>query len=458
MQEKDWKKLLDLLKKQITVSEYEAWIEPIRFVKSEENKLWISVPTNYNQVWLQDNYFNLINNELNNIVGTKVEIEVFVDENGYPEDDSNGEDDPIQSNQKPVIKTPKKPKNRFISTNSLIPAYKFERFIVGENNEFAHAAAAKVAQTPGTAYNPLFIYGGVGLGKTHLMHAIGHHVLNKDVNKRVVYMTSEEFMNSYVEATLKKKIDTFRNELRSVDLLLLDDVQFLLDKTSSKNELFHTFNALHTKKKQVVISSDRTPKQLHIDGMDDRLTSRLGSGLDAEIGPPSVEIKQAILKARIEEEKLEIPNEIITFIASVIDNDIRVLDKAITTIIGQHRLLDNDITIDMVRKVLWDFVDDSNPKNVSFETILLETCNVYGISKADIKSKKRTQHINQARQVAMFLAREFTPLSFKEVGQEFGREHPTVMSGIKKIKDKRKTDKLLQEKIEEIIENLKRHH
>ena len=446
MSKKHWDSLLQKMKEKVPEDDFTAWFEPIEYLKTEEDTFYLSVPADFNRIWLEDNYLNDMNRDLNNLCGKIMDIVIEIRENGT----DNGDGYPEH------FETVSIRHNRgMTSIEQLIPSYTFKRFIVGEHNELANAAALKVAQNPGTAYNPLFLFGGVGLGKTHLMHAVAHEVLRKDINTKILYVTSEEFMNMFVESIRKKRQSHFRNKFRTLDILLLDDVQFLLDKEETRKELFNTFNALHNRKKQIILTSDRTPRQLGLDGMDDRLVSRLGSGLDVEIRTPSIETKQAILKAKAEEEHIRISNEIITFIAGVIDSDIRELEKALTKVIAEYQLLKKDITLDRVRQTLKDFVSDNAPRNISFDDIIRETSNTFGLSKADIKSKSRTSHICQARQVVMYLSRHLTDMSLKEIGMELDKKHPTVLSGIDKISDNIQTNLKLQNKVEEITSHLK---
>jgi len=442
MSKKNWDKLLQKMKTIVPKDDFINWFQPIRYLKTENDTYYLSVPIGFNQFWLEDNYLRDMSRDLNNICGKIVDISISVDENTTSSETEFIEPVTIKHDR------------GYASIEQLIPSYTFKRFIVGEHNELANAAALKVAQNPGTAYNPLFLFGGVGLGKTHIMHAVAHEVLRKDINKKILYVTSEEFMNMFVESIRKKRQSHFRNKFRTLDILLLDDVQFLLDKDETRKELFNTFNALHNKKKQIILTSDRTPKQLGIDGMEDRLISRLGSGLDVEIRTPSIETKQAILRAKAEEEEVTISNEIITFIAGVIDSDIRELEKALTKVIAEYELLKKDITMDRVRQTLKDFVSDNAPKNISFDDIIRETSNTFGLSKADIKSKSRTSQICQARQVVMYLSRHMTDMSLKEIAIELDKKHPTIISGIDKIANNITTNIKLQSKIEEITSNL----
>jgi len=448
MYEPCWIELREKLQNTLSVHEFDTWIRPIKYVSGENDALTLSVPTAYNLVWLEDNYLRQMSETLNNLSGRIVRLNVLV------APDSAESSEPGTEEAAPAITASEKT-DPFIRDHSLFPNYTFSRFIVGENNSLAHAAALKVANTPGSAYNPLFLYGGVGLGKTHLMHAVGNALLKKNVNLKIAYITSEEFVNLFVESIQKKRQTHFRNRFRTLDVLLLDDVQFLLTKTETKQELFNTFNALHSKKKQIILTSDRTPKQLQIDGLDDRLASRVGGGLDVEIRKPSYETRIAILMAKATEEKVLIPNGVFSMIADSIETDIRLLENALNRVIAEHKLLNQEITVEMAKNTLKLIIAEKNPRNVSFEDILRETSNVFKLSKTDIKSKSRTSQINQARQVVMLLSRLYTQMSYTEIAGELGKEHPTIISGIKRIDGELKKNPHLKAKFDEIVENLK---
>jgi chromosomal replication initiator protein len=451
MLEKHWKDIKDQLETSLSKSEYESWIQPIRYVSSSADKLTVSVPTSYNLVWLQDNYLSSISKKLNTVLESSVTIDIIVS----PDLSTTAEVSTNTEVSTPAISIQEKV-DPFIRDHSLLQHYTFNRFVIGDNNALAHAASLKVANTPGTAYNPLFIYGGVGLGKTHLMHAVGNSLLKKNTAMRIAYVTSEEFVNLFVESIQKKRQTNFRNRFRSLDVLLLDDVQFLLMKKETITELFNTFNALHSRKKQIILTSDRTPKQLQVDGLDDRLASRVGGGLDVEIHKPSFETRRAILLAKAVEEKVLIPNEVFTIMAECIETDIRLLENALSRVIAVHRLLKKEITVEMAKDTLNLVIADRNPKNVSFEDIMRETSNVFRLSKAEIKSKSRTTQINHARQIVMYLSRQFTQMSYTEIASELGKEHPTIISGIKRITSEIAKKPRLKEKFDEIIENLKK--
>lgn len=450
MLEEHWIKVKSQLEGSLPEGDFDSWIRPMQYVSSTPDKLTISVPTGFNLVWLQDNYLKNISQRLNSIAGNTINLDVIVVASKSPNSTTSVADTPL-----PAISIQEKV-DPFIRDHALLQNYTFNRFIIGDNNALAHAAALKVATTPGTAYNPLFLYGGVGLGKTHLMHAVGNALLKKNPTMRIAYVTSEEFVNLFIESIQKKRQTNFRNRFRSLDVLLLDDVQFFFMKKETMTELFNTFNALHTRKKQIILTSDRTPKQLQIDGLDDRLASRVGGGLDVEIHKPSFETRKAILLAKATEERVLIPNEVYSMIAESIETDIRLLENALSRVIAVHRLLKKEITVDMAKEALNLVIAEKNPKNVSFEDIMRETSNVFKLSKADIKSKSRTSQINHARQIVMYLSRQFTQMSYTEIASELGKEHPTIISGIKRIEGELAKNSRLKEKFDEIIDHLKK--
>jgi chromosomal replication initiator protein len=450
MSEQFWDDLKEKLRSSLSVNEFDTWIKPIKFISADSETLTLSVPTAYNLVWLEDNYVKQMSELLNNLAGRLMRLHIHV----APELSPAGTAAAHKEAQ-PAIAVNERV-DPFVRNHSLFPHYTFSRFIVGDNNILAYTAAFKVSNTPpGAAYSPLFLYGGVGLGKTHLMHAVGNALLKKNINLRIAYVTSEDFMNLFVESIQKKSQTKFRNRFRNLDVLLLDDVQFLLKKEDTMRELFNTFNALHGQKKQIIFTSDRTPQQLQMDGLDDRLASRMGGGLDVEIRGPSFETRKAILMAKADEEKVQIPNEVYYLIADSIETDIRSLENALNRVIAEHKLLNQEITVDMAKRIIRPMFAEKTVRNVSFEDILRETSNVFKLSKTDIRSKSRTSQINQARQIVMLLSNNYIPMSLTEIAGELGREHPTIISGIRHIEGELEKNSRLKEKFNEIIENLK---
>lgn len=319
----------------------------------------------------------------------------------------------------------------------------------GTGNRFSHAASLAVAEAPAKAYNPLFIYGGVGLGKTHLMHAIGHYVLEHRPNAKVAYLSSEKFTNEFINSIRDNKTEEFRNRYRNVDVLLIDDIQFLAGKESTQEEFFHTFNALHEDNKQIVISSDRTPKE--IPTLEDRLRSRFEWGLITDITPPDLETRIAILRKKCEEEKVEIPNEAMIYIANHIHTNIRELEGALTRVAAYSKLVNQPLTPEMVSEALKDLVTQSKSKKITITDIQEAVASFYDIQIESFASKKRTKSIAFPRQIAMYLARELTDYSLPKIGEVFGgRDHSTVIHAHEKISKMITEDERFKQELEEV--------
>ncbi|URA09450.1 chromosomal replication initiator protein DnaA [Thermospira aquatica] len=332
----------------------------------------------------------------------------------------------------------------------LNPKYTFERFVVGSNNDFAHAAAMQVAQCPGTNYNPLFIYGNVAVGKTHLIQAIAHYILKNSPEKKVRYVTSEVFANEFIESISKKNTEHFRSRYRTLDVLIIDDVQFFQGKESTLEEFFHTFNTLLHEKKQVVFACDRPPHLLK--NISDRLLTRFNSGLTIKIENPDMETRMAILTRRVEEESLDISTEVIRYIAEHIDSDIRNLEGALTKLIAYADLRKKEISLDLAKEVLRDKIQMEVPKNLTVTDIQRAVARYFNINVNDLKSERRLENITYARHIAMYLAKEHTNLSLTEIGSLFGgKAHTTVMRSADKIEKMMKTRKKVRKEIEDII-------
>lgn len=337
---------------------------------------------------------------------------------------------------------------------SLNPKYTFDTFVVGNSNRLAHAAALAVAESPSKAYNPLFIYGGVGLGKTHLMHAIGHHVLKNYKNYKVVYVSSETFTNELINAIKDDQNIEFRNKYRNIDVLLVDDIQFLAGKERTQEEFFHTFNTLHEADKQIIISSDRTPKE--IPTLEDRLRSRFEWGLLADIQPPDLETREAILRKKAQIENHVIPDEVIRFIATKIKSNIRELEGALLRVVAYASLNQKEITLDLTKEALKEFFSGNRQHNITIPLIQKVVAKYYNLKVEDLKSKRRTQNVAFPRQIAMYLARELTEISLPVIGHEFGgRDHTTVMHACDKIKECIDRDVNIEDTVNKIVSILK---
>ena len=319
-----------------------------------------------------------------------------------------------------------------ILQDNLIPKYTFDTFVIGNSNRFAHAACVAVAESPAKAYNPLFLYGGVGLGKTHLMHAIGHHIIDENKDIKVVYVSSEKFTNELINSIKDDKNEEFRNKYRNIDILLIDDIQFIAGKERTQEEFFHTFNSLHEANKQIIISSDRPPKE--IPTLEDRLRSRFEMGLITDIQAPDFETRIAILRKKAQIENINVSNDVMSYIATNIKSNIRELEGALTRVVAYSSLTNKEISIDLAMEALKDIVMNHDIKDVSIKKIKDAISSMFGISIEDIDSKKRTRSIAYPRQIAMYLSRELTDLSLPKIGQEFGgRDHTTVLHAYDKI-------------------------
>lgn len=340
-----------------------------------------------------------------------------------------------------------------LSSSCFNPKYTFESFVVGNSNRFAHAASLAVAEAPSKAYNPLFIYGGVGLGKTHLMHAIGQYVNLHNPHAKVVYVSSEKFTNELINAIRDDKTVQFRNKYRGMDVLLVDDIQFLAGKERTQEEFFHTFNALHEANKQLIISSDRPPKE--IPTLEDRLRSRFEWGLITDIQPPDLETRIAILRKKAKIENIMVPNEVMVFIANKIQSNIRELEGALIRVVAYSSLTGKEVIPELVQEALKDILPESKPKKISIELIQQAIADHFNLKVEDFKAKKRTRAVAYPRQIAMYLARELTDASLPKIGEEFGgRDHTTVLHAHEKISQERSQDTNLDRTISALVSQL----
>ncbi|OPJ55457.1 chromosomal replication initiator protein DnaA [Alkalithermobacter paradoxus] len=431
-----WEHALKLIKTELTPASFNAFFKPIEPVKKTDNTIILSVPNDFARGILEARYMNLIENSINQISSCKYKVKFIL----YSEDIK------VESVESSKSEAPK--------YSNLNPKYVFDTFVIGNSNRFAHAACVAVAEAPARAYNPLFIYGGVGLGKTHLMHAIGHHILKFNKNANVVYVSSEKFTNELINSIKDDRNEEFRNKYRNVDVLLVDDIQFIAGKERTQEEFFHTFNALHEANKQIIISSDRTPKE--IPTLEDRLRSRFEMGLITDIQPPDFETRIAILRKKAQDENLDIPNEVTVHIAKNIKSNIRELEGALTRVVAYSSLTNRAITFDLAIEALKDIMSLSRPREITVKFIKEKVSEHLNIKMEDFDSKKRTRAIAFPRQIAMYLCRELTDLSLPKIGEEFGgRDHTTVIHAHEKISQDMETSTELKEKIEKIIRDLK---
>ncbi len=438
-----WIKTISYLEKQLSVPEYAAWIETIHPISFRDNELILSVPSGLAREKVEQKYLDLLRFSFSKTVGKDIsDLKVILSVDNYP---------PISQNPTPILVS----QSSDWEKPNLNPRYSFSSFVVGNSNKFAHAAAVAVAESPAKSYNPLFIYGGVGLGKTHLMHAIGHQVLKKNQSARIVYSSSEKFTNELINSIRDDKTEDFRQKYRNVDVLLIDDIQFLAGKERTQEEFFHTFNTLHDALKQIVLTSDRPPKE--IPTLEDRLRSRFEWGLLADIQPPDLETRIAILRKKAETEHIDIPDEVILFIADRIPSNIRDLEGALVRIKAYCTLNQISPNPEIAEEILKDILPKTVAKKISVSTIQRVVSEHYSIKPGLMRAKKRTREVAFPRQIAMYITRSLTSYSLPAIGEEFGgRDHTTVLHAYEKIKTDMENNPQLSQEISGIIEKIQR--
>ncbi|ENH98451.1 chromosomal replication initiation protein [Gracilibacillus halophilus YIM-C55.5] len=441
-----WANTLEIIKQKVSKPSYDTWLKNTVVNEIQEDAIVISTPNEFTRDWLESRYTNIISEALYDLTGAKLQVKFVIPEVEQPiDEEKNNQKKHERTNQQQSNTSPK---------SMLNDKYTFETFVIGSGNRFAHAASLAVAEAPAKAYNPLFIYGGVGLGKTHLMHAIGHYVLEHSPEAKVVYLSSEKFTNEFINSIRDNKAVNFRNKYRNVDVLLIDDIQFLAGKEQTQEEFFHTFNTLHEENKQIVISSDRPPKE--IPTLEDRLRSRFEWGLITDITPPDLETRIAILRKKAKAEGLDIPNEVMLYIANQIDTNIRELEGALIRVVAYSSLINQDIDASLAAEALKDIIPASQPKVITIQHIQEAVGKKYNVKLEEFAAKKRTKSIAFPRQIAMYLARELTDYSLPKIGEEFGgRDHTTVIHAHEKITKTMSEDQLLSKEIEELREQIK---
>ena len=434
-----WDKTLQLIKGELSPPSFNAFFKQIKPLKLHLNTLILLVPNDFTKGILEDRYLNLIESSVNQLSLKKYNVKFILNEEeikGLGNQD-NQEDEKTKKNYP-----------------HLHPKYTFDTFVIGNSNRFAHAACVAVAEAPARAYNPLFLYGGVGLGKTHLMHAIGHHIMDQKKDPKVVYVSSEKFTNELINSIKDDRNEEFRNKYRNVDVLLIDDIQFIAGKERTQEEFFHTFNSLHEANKQIIISSDRPPKE--IPTLEDRLRSRFEMGLITDIQAPDFETRMAILRKKAQMENLDVPNEVTVYIAKNIKSNIRELEGALTRVVAYSSLTNRTISFELASEALKDIIITSKHEEITVNRIKEKVSSVFGVKMEDFNSKKRTRSISYPRQIAMYLSRELTDLSLPKIGEEFGgRDHTTVIHAHDKITKDIETNEDFKDKINKIILDLK---
>jgi chromosomal replication initiator protein len=417
MSENLWDEVLARVEGKVNRHSFATWFRPTGYLSSDERTLRVSVPNGQFREWLSKNYLSVLQEALSEIgrPGTRVVFE----ETAAPEDSAA-----------PPAPAPER------DGSLLNPKYTFESFVVGSSNQFAHAAARAVAEIPSKSYNPLFIYGGVGLGKTHLMHAIGHYILARQKRQNVLYISTDRFINEMINAIRFDRLPAFRAKYRAVDVLLVDDIQFIAGKDRTQEEFFHIFNALHDGQKQIVVSSDCPPRQ--IPTIEERLHSRFEWGLIADIQPPDIETKVAILRKKAEAERVEVPENVALFIASKVRTNIRELEGSLIRLVAYASLTGRDIDLVLAQETLRDLLHTED-KPVTIEMIQKYVADHYSLKISELKAKNNSKSVAVPRQIAMYLTKSLTAASLPEIGKEFGgKHHSTVIHSIRKIEDLRK--------------------
>lgn len=434
-----WTQILRLVQERIDKNSYETWFEPTSFIGRESDSLYIKVPNSYFKDWLSFHYASLINQCSQELFGKLYDIKYIFEER------------PSSFMRRAPLDRRKK--SGMLLNPNLNPNYTFESFVVGSCNQFAHAAATAVAHTPALSYNPLFIYGGAGLGKTHLMNAIGHFTLNNSRNLKILYITTEKFMNDLINHLQHGKILDFRHKYRSVDVLLMDDIHYLSGRERTKEEFFHTFNHLYDSQKQIVISSDCPPKE--IPHLEERFSSRFEWGLIADLKPPDIETRIAILKKKSELEGVDLPETVALYIADKIQSNIRELEGYLRRVIAYSSLKGEPIDLDLGKEALKDLLDSSS-KLITVDKIQKMVCHHFKIKLSQIKSKNNSPKIAFPRQIAMYLTKQFTPTSLPEIGRKFGgKHHTTVIHSIRKIDKMRRDNPEFNREINSLISSIR---
>lgn len=444
-----WDKTVNIIKAELSEVGFNTWIKCIEPVNVSQDSIFLAVPNDFTRGILDARYKDLISNALKLVTSKKYDIKFILSSDDYVKEFEES----TAAKQREKEREKERNNVEDFSSASLNPKYTFDTFVIGNSNRFAHAASLAVSEAPAKAYNPLFIYGGVGLGKTHLMHAIGHHILIENSNAKVVYVSSEKFTNELINSIKDDKNVEFRNRYRNVDVLLVDDIQFIAGKERTQEEFFHTFNALYEANKQIIISSDRPPKE--IPTLEDRLRSRFEWGLIADIQPPDYETRIAILKKKADVEDINVSNDVMVYIANKIQSNIRELEGALIRVVAFSSLTNKEISVDLASEALKDIISNRNSKQITINSIQDTVANYYNLRVEDFKSKRRTKNVAFPRQIAMYLARKLTDLSLPKIGEEFGgRDHTTVIHAYEKISSELEKDDGLKETISDLSKKI----
>jgi chromosomal replication initiator protein len=450
-----WLQILSALEKKVIRQSFETWLKPTRFSHANGRTLYVRVPSKEFQ-HIGDKYGDLIQEaiDLQSLEFDDVQFVTADEDPTAPPQRKDGGFGPLPSHAPtaPTSRTPEQTRFDWSTAAQLNPRYTFDAFVIGNGNQFARAASLAVAERPSRAYNPLFLYGGVGMGKTHLMHAIGHEVKRRQPSASICYVSAEKFTNEMITSLRNDRMTSFRDRFRTVDVLLIDDIQFIAQKERTQEEFFHTFNALHESMKQIVIASDRPPKELA--EIEDRLRSRFEWGLIADIQPPDLETKVAILQKKAENEQVQLPTDVALFIASNVRTNVRELEGAMTRLVAWCNLNRTEITLATTQQCLKQFID-MQVRKITIESIQRAVAEQFGMKVSDLKQKNNSRNVVVPRQIAMYLAKQMTEASLPEIGRQFGnKHHTTVMHSIGKIDELRRTDKDLHRTLNKLQEML----
>lgn len=449
-----WVRCKDKLKESFNEKVFNVWIKPIMPLEVTDTYYKVAVKNDFFKTMLEENYAQVIEGVLAGIMSKNIKLIIETMDNG-----NSGLE---AAEEMPAVPAKREQQQLFNENTSvqqpdesnLNPKYVFETFVIGNSNRFAHAAAQAVANDPAHAYNPLFLYGGVGLGKTHLMHAIGNRIKQNNPSMKVLYTSSEKFTNEIINSIQNKTTEAFRQKYRNIDCLIIDDIQFLKGKEQTQVEFFHTFNALKDADKQIIISSDRPPRE--IETLEDRLRSRFDQGLTADIQTPDLETRMAILRTKAASDNIVLPTEVITLLATNIATNIREIEGAYNKIVAYTSLMHMPITVETAQKVLSDMGNDIKTRTITYEGIIKVVADHYNVKQDELFNKKRTQNIAFPRQVAMYLCRELADLSYPRIGELFGgRDHTTVIHAYEKISNFKNSNLAFQNELQEIIEILR---
>lgn len=420
-----WNKVLQSIRDEIGLTSFEIWFSLVQFDTSIDDHVYISVPNSLTKEWIESRYLDTMQKVFRSLTNQDVSL----------------------------ILSTEKMNQKKIPLYSLNPKYTFDSFVVGNSNRFAHAACYAVGESPSKAYNPLFIYGGVGLGKTHLMQAIGHHIVHKNPKYLIMYVSSEQFTNELISAIRDDNTSGFRNKYRNIDVLLIDDIQFLAGKERTQEEFFHTFNTLYESNKQLVISSDRPPR--NIPTLEDRLRSRFEWGLITDIQTPDLETRIAILRKKAQVENFNIPYDVLDYIANYIDSNIRELEGALIRMVAYATITKKPMNMATASEALKDILPPPRPRKITIENIQKEVAQFYGIDASELLSKKRSKQVAHPRQVAMYLCRKYTDASYPQIGDQFGgRDHTTVIHAHTKVEADLKSDPELVSSINNLCKKI----